>query len=73
MIRRGRASCAVMMNTPECRGDTRARCYACGGPACLGCSRRRAWYKWARVRVCFDCLEDDRRHRLCCQTSRRTR
>ena len=45
---------------------TRSTCFACGVAACTACSRRTEWFRYGRVRVCFDCkppTERERRHR----------
>ena len=38
-------------------GRTRARCFACGLPACLDCSVRMKYLRYGTQRIGFDCIE----------------
>jgi hypothetical protein len=50
----------------SCSGqvDCRITCFACGLPVCGECSLRIHWYRFGRVRVCHNCLEDHLRARV---------
>lgn len=63
-MRPDRITCTVSLteNDPDhLTSPLRTKCYACGQPACKGCSHLASGYlKGSKVRLCNDCLEDMR-------------
>jgi hypothetical protein len=53
--------CNVSLNTIDCTGSTHARCFQCGLPACVGCSKVMSYLRYGRVRICNDCQEQNGR------------
>lgn len=45
---------------PGCDGSSNTRCFACGSPVCVSCSRRLkdSYSKGARRRICLNCASD---------------
>jgi hypothetical protein len=43
--------------SPDCPG-TRARCFACGLPACPSCSTIRRYHSYGRQRICATCEQE---------------
>lgn len=51
--------CEVTLNSCMCGYAGRRRCVSCGQPTCEECSTfTRRYYRWRRVRICADCIED---------------